>query len=504
MNTFKKKSLHVAVLAGLGAITAAGTANAVHINPDGLGQVLIYPYYTARAGQFTAISVVNTTSQTKSVKVRFLEGRDSREVLDFNLWMSPTDVWTGAVVSTPNGAKIISNDNSCVTPSDLFAEARSDAGQLINEFKNYQYISGGYEDRGTSLDRTREGYFEVIEMGVVTNTTYTGYVKHTGAGVPANCGAMDPLDGTPALVAAITAPTGGLGGRASVISSGTGANYTFEPTALDQWSTLSQYTITGSTLPNLSAATPAISNVFTNGGVVQANWGGTGGRDAVSAPMIRDTLMNEFILDLGTRSSTDWVVTMPTRRLYVTPTAAETPFSISYAGCEPYNLSIYNREEGPTAQGPGLPLPSPRPVTQVSDNRLCYEATIVPFQAASLLGSINVSPLLPGVLATATNATTTAGATATPSIRGPQGANGWMLMSFNLLTGVTPRPAVVPVSATGSLTPGALPVALPAGAGRHIGLPIVGAMVNNYQNSVTSQYASTIGHKYTRNILLVP
>ena len=37
MNTFKKKSLHAAVLAGLGALGAAGTANAVHINPDGLG-----------------------------------------------------------------------------------------------------------------------------------------------------------------------------------------------------------------------------------------------------------------------------------------------------------------------------------------------------------------------------------------------------------------------------------------------------------------------------------
>jgi hypothetical protein len=500
MNTFKKKSLHVAVLAGLGAITAAGTANAVHINPDGLGQVLIYPYYTSRAGQFTAISVVNTTSQTKAVKVRFLEGRDSREVLDFNLWMSPTDVWTGAVVNTAGGAKIISNDNSCVTPSDLFAEARSDAGQLINEFKNYQFLSGGYEDRGTSLDRTREGYFEVIEMGVVTNTTYTGYVKHTGAGVPANCPAMDPLDGTAALQAAIIAPSGGLAGRASIINGSTGANYTFEPTSIDQWSATPQYTITGSTLPNLSAANPPTSNVFTNGGVITATWGATGGRDAVSAPMIRDTLMNEYILDAGTKSSTDWVVTMPTRRLYVTPTTFETPFSTTYAGCEPYNLAIYNREEGPSAQGPGLPLPSPRPSTQVSNNQLCWEATIVPFQAASLLGSINVSPLLPGVLATASGATTTAGSTATPSIRGVQGPNGWMLMSFNVLGGAVPvpRPAVVPVTAAQNNA------ALPAGAGRHIGLPIVGAMVNNYQNSVTSQYASTIGHKYTRNILLVP
>ena len=47
MNTFNKKSLYAAI-AGLGALGAVGTAEAVHVNPDGLGQVLIYPYYTAR------------------------------------------------------------------------------------------------------------------------------------------------------------------------------------------------------------------------------------------------------------------------------------------------------------------------------------------------------------------------------------------------------------------------------------------------------------------------
>jgi hypothetical protein len=411
--------------------------------------------------------------------------------------MSPGDVWTCGVVPTPNGAKLVSNDNTCVTPSDLFTEGRIVDGQGINEFKNYEYIKLGYADRGTELDRSREGYFEVIEMGVVTNTTYTGYVKHTSAGVPANCGAMDGLDGTPALLAAIVAPTGGLAGRASVINGATGANYTFEPTTLDQWSATPQYFPSGSTSPDLGAANPAISNVFVNGGVINAVWGGVG-RDAVSATIMRDTLMNEYILDAATKSATDWVVTMPTRRLYVGPNIADfaPPFTVSYAGCEPYIVSIYNREEGPTAAGPGLPLPSPRLPGQILNNQLCWEATSVPFQAASLLGSINVSPLLAGVRSTAGSATTTAGATTTPTLRGVQGPNGWMQMSFlTLANGTTARPAVVPVSA--SKNGGALTV---GGNGAHSGLPIIGAMVNNYVTGVNSQYASTIGHKYTRLI----
>lgn len=95
MNSYKYKFLHEAVLASVAAIVTMSTshdARAVHINPDGLGQLLFYPYYTVRNGNVTAMSIVNTTSLTKAVKVRFLEGKNGREVLDFNLFLSPTDV----------------------------------------------------------------------------------------------------------------------------------------------------------------------------------------------------------------------------------------------------------------------------------------------------------------------------------------------------------------------------------------------------------------------------
>ena len=98
MNIFKKKSL-CAALAGMGALGAAGAAQAVNLNPDGLGQVLIYPYYTTRSDSAghafnSLLSVVNTTASAKAVKVRILEGKNSAEVLDFNLYLSPHDVWT--------------------------------------------------------------------------------------------------------------------------------------------------------------------------------------------------------------------------------------------------------------------------------------------------------------------------------------------------------------------------------------------------------------------------
>ncbi|MES2932272.1 MAG: hypothetical protein V4805_02125 [Pseudomonadota bacterium] len=84
MKIFKRKSFYAAVVAALGAMGAMDTASAVNVNSNGLGQVLIYPYYSVRGGMDTYVSVVNTTASAKAVKVRFTEGKNSREVLDFN------------------------------------------------------------------------------------------------------------------------------------------------------------------------------------------------------------------------------------------------------------------------------------------------------------------------------------------------------------------------------------------------------------------------------------
>ncbi len=125
MNTFNKKSLYAAI-AGVSALGVAGTAEAVHVNPDGLGQVLIYPYYTVRTRDATVftnpqynslLSVVNSTASAKAVKVRFLEGKASKEVLDFNLYLSAHDVWTAGVIPTADGAGIVTFDKSCTVPT---------------------------------------------------------------------------------------------------------------------------------------------------------------------------------------------------------------------------------------------------------------------------------------------------------------------------------------------------------------------------------------------------
>jgi hypothetical protein len=187
MNTFNKKSLYTAI-AGLSALGVTGIAEAVHVNPEGLGQVLIYPYYTARqrdllattlypgAQNNTLLSVVNSTASAKAVKVRFLESLNSREVLDFNLYLSAKDVWTAGVVPTTDGAGVVTYDASCTSPALT-------AG-TVYPFVGSQYSGGNADGADSSLDRTREGYVEIIEMGdIVTGSPTWTLVTHVG-GVP--------------------------------------------------------------------------------------------------------------------------------------------------------------------------------------------------------------------------------------------------------------------------------------------------------------------------------
>jgi hypothetical protein len=508
MNTFKKKSLHAAVLAGLGALGAAGTADAVHLNPDGTGQVLIYPYYTVRtsgaAAYNTAMSIVNSTNQTKLVKVRFLEGRNSREVLDFNLFLSPSDVWAGVIVPTASGARVITNDNSCVAPSDLFTRAGN-----LNDFKNFEF-SGSNSDSGpTDLDRTREGYMEVIEMGVITDTTVTGFVKHGTNGVPANCPALDrydPQSGNTTNIfpgTFLVPPSGGLFGRGLVIAAETGANYAYDATAFDAWSSIVNYTSTGFVTPRLGDAFPPVSNVFVGAGANSGNVTGnvnavwTAGVDAFSATIMRDTVLNEFLLDAGTASKTDWVLTFPTKRQYVNvgtgPAALPffNNFNFPFGSCDPYTVGIYNREEGTLGVTPNVILPSPRPpAVQVQGSSLCWESTVVPFATSgSLLGSSNTSPLAPSVATFVNGATTTAGAAT--SVPGPQGPNGWMLMAFSntAIQLLTPTSASINATALTPLT------------ARHFGLPVIALAFSNFNRTgVVSQYGFVSQAKYTRNI----
>ena len=192
----KRKTLTTAVMAGLtGMAGMMSVANAVNVNPDGLGQVLLYPYYTARGGNDTLISVVNTTSAGKAVKIRFIEALNSREVLDFNIYMSPFDVWTAAISDLEedglaDGPGIITADTTCTTPY-IFGDQGG-----VQEFLDFQYnaeevpsvgFAGTIDGGPTGIERAASGYIEIIEMGTLLDESEVDVAAEHVDGTPPGC-----------------------------------------------------------------------------------------------------------------------------------------------------------------------------------------------------------------------------------------------------------------------------------------------------------------------------
>ncbi|RLW51668.1 MAG: hypothetical protein B6D76_18760, partial [gamma proteobacterium symbiont of Stewartia floridana] len=136
--------------------TATAGVNAAFVNTDGTGQVALLPYYNVNNNILTNINITNTTDLYKVVKVRFRESRISADVLDFNIYMSPYDVWNGTIrLNAASGvANIITEDETCTFPDKSLLQAGVD-------FRNIY-------DATTDEDLT-EGYVEVIEMGTIAD-----------------------------------------------------------------------------------------------------------------------------------------------------------------------------------------------------------------------------------------------------------------------------------------------------------------------------------------------
>lgn len=174
----KRNALALGVAAALGMVgvaqaqnivaagPAAPIATAFDFNPQGVGHVLILPYYTAAGGNFTNINLVNTDpANGKLLKVRFRSAANSDDVFDFQLFMSPNDMWTAAIAEDPATglATLLTKDTSCTLPAGV-------KSGTANKFVTDRINAVGLAD-GDLQAWTREGYVEVLNMADIPSTT---------------------------------------------------------------------------------------------------------------------------------------------------------------------------------------------------------------------------------------------------------------------------------------------------------------------------------------------
>jgi hypothetical protein len=291
-------------------------------------------------------------------------------------------VWAGAVVPTATGAQLLTADTSCTDPA--FIPTGASTGPLSGNqpilglaLHSNAYTGTNGDGSGDTLDRTREGYVEVIEMATLSGSSAAA-VSHTAAGVPANCPAIRAAAGP-----IVAAPSGGLWGTLTLINVNNGQDFTLDATPLDGL-------VDARVLPPARRSVPRLQRAGD-----RSREHGPRPRqrlplpldrpvDAVSAVLMRASWATEYVLDASTASLTDVVVALPTRHHYVSATTASPPFAATLdwkADCgsgtqvgEVLPTVFFNREEqGAVDQGSNFPVP---PTPNEPQRRLCAAAAV--------------------------------------------------------------------------------------------------------------------------------
>ena len=504
----KKQAMSLAVTAALlgGAVSVTAQQQSMYINEGGLGEVLVYPFYSAANGNDTYVQIVNTTTDVKAVKVRFIEARNSTEVLDFNLYLSPEDEWAGVITTTDllgnAGAIIRTVDTSCTVPQ-LTAVAGGATNLREQAFRTFAFDADyGTPPAASTLlarqERTLEGYIEVIEMGQLADSTTLGAaaVHSAATGAPANCAALVKAWGTAPNGAWTTNPQtdlrtkwsgGGLYGYSVLINVDEGTAFGVDATAIDNFASLNAagaatlHAEPAGLLPSLAQGTTN-STVFADG--VSTDYTFVRGIDAVSSLFMTLELANDYVIDPNIAAMTDWVVTMPTKSFYTNGAAATAPFTSVWKGangaqvaCEPVTLAVWDREEAPEVIPPGQPGFSPAPpgVPAAAGLQLCTEVSVLRWGTASAVeasaGIVNGVPDL-------------------------EFTEGWARLVFDNVVGGVDKNILTAATTSNAAT-----------GLRFFGLPVMGFAVQEYTNNfldggtVKANYEAAVDSKTLTDVV---
>lgn len=388
----RKKLVTLAVASAVsgGAMLMAAPAQAMNISQNGVGEVVLFPYYTVRNGFDTVFTVTNTTDKTALLKIRWREALNSREVRDFNVILSPYDHWSGAVTAgTDGGALVRTFDNSCTSP--ILPASATVAGAREIPFTNALF-SGGFADGGpTDIDRVKEGYFEVFLMGLSSRATNDPAnvleynAKHVN-GVPRDCAKVDALFLNPAAINGyVDAPENVLKATMLMLNTANGTAIDAKPTHIESFQDTNPIVYAPSDLyPDMTSGEAASSAFFLDDGVGKST-GAANSVTTVSSLLMAASVINEFAT--GGVANTSWVVTFPTKHYFTDGVGPFDPFSERFQtgsngqSCDTISMTLFNREEGQVETVDNTKFSPYNPDTPTVS--LCHEANVIDFNTTS-------------------------------------------------------------------------------------------------------------------------
>ncbi|RMW95035.1 hypothetical protein EBQ26_11820 [Allofranklinella schreckenbergeri] len=323
-----------------GTVSAGNVvATEFRVNDGGIGHVLLQPYYTVQGARNTLLNVTNTdTKNGKAVKVRFRGARNSDDVFDFYVFLSPGDVWRSRVYRDGERTYLDSSDTSCTLPgADVIKNTAFKTVRVFNDLES----------------EVREGYVELLTAAdIPPGSALYKSIKHDRMTGKVSCNLPQLIDSTVRLTDLDTArkngldfPTAGLVGQWAIVDVSKNNAVSGNATALvatdakgvpgagsivvaPQDSVVAPLAWTDVTSPVLGTTDP----LLTKGSVQAQNFDfpdlstpyvkyapttrTPAGHQAneLSAALAVSKVVNDFSTGMGVDLKTDWVFSMPTRR----------------------------------------------------------------------------------------------------------------------------------------------------------------------------------------------
>jgi len=426
----KKSMLAMSVAAAIGGLGFAGGALAMQavdtgasaavleLNPNGIGHQLVVPYFSTQSGNATLLNIVNTdTVNGKLVKVRFRGAGNSDDLYDFQVLMSPGDVWTAAVTQdAESGVSVLSTqDASCTIGlgNGKFSTLRTDP------------------TKAEPANETREGYVEFINMadvppsttnlyGTAVKSLYTN-IKHVNGVAPCDLTDLgvylgtDPANYADAQDRGMERPTTGLTGDWILLNQNTTAAWSGAATALEARAAAGGAAAAGNVVfwpqkftdvnaalvpvvtadPVLRLGTagvvpqwydlPDLSTPYVSGAAVS-----NAQADQTTAQLAVTSVKNQFETSEGILAVTDWLFSQPTRRYHV---------AVDYNGTGSA-AAVYREAAGPGTDATGTAYYNADNTRLHTNRQVCLDTTFGPgrnslFDREETTPGVTDSPFVP-------------------------------------------------------------------------------------------------------------
>jgi hypothetical protein len=364
---FMASSAIAQVYWGLGEVAQIGipvdnqTAGTI-LNPEGKGDVLLFPYYDVRElnlkPQDTYFAIINerylATPGGVAAKLRFREWDKSEEVYDIEIWLSCDDVWVGLINQDPEKqlARLWS-------PDYVITSVSTDNLKFI--------VSNPLDVRDPVTEALLGREFRASVIGLPNERTLYGYFEVIGEEMT-DC---KPVDG--AVTRLFEDCPNTLAGFAYIVRVADGVAMAYNATAIANFARNfgSLFTGPGATKPDLTDAEDTI--------------------DQVEFVLSKAFISQNYSIEPSIAAQFSAIITFPTKHFHF---AEDPPYSLNsntityFIGQRPrgepfegdtsnsgeeISLIIWDRDENPFLPPPGFESP---PV-ETEELRLPYEVNIV-------------------------------------------------------------------------------------------------------------------------------